>query len=146
MLDATVCIREPPWTGATTLVVRRIAMDLDTWATLTRGPRARARLAHPMENAGARVVRKGVSYATPDDSGLVFLGFQASVVGQFVPIQRSLDRADAPNTFTTAIGSAQFVVLPGFDRGDWLGSTVLGGARASAPPGGEPAGRSVGLR
>jgi dye decolorizing peroxidase len=146
VFDETVWIREPPWTGATTLVVRRIAMDLDTWATLTRdeqeramgrrldtgdrlsdpGPRAHARLAHPMENAGARIVRKGVSYATPDDSGLVFLGFQASVAGQFVPIQRSLDRADALNTWTTAIGSAQFVVLPGFDRGDWLGSTVLG--------------------
>ena len=146
VFDETVWIREPPWTGATTLVVRRIAMDLDTWATLTRdeqeraigrrldtgdrlsdpGPRAHARLAHPMENAGARIVRKGVSYATPDDSGLVFLGFQATVAGQFVPIQRSLDRADALNTWTTAIGSAQFVVLSGFDRGDWLGSTVLG--------------------
>jgi len=143
--EETVWIQEPPWTGATTLVVRRISMDLDTWAGLTRdeqekalgrtldtgerlsnpGPRAHARLAHPMENAGARIVRKGANYATEDDTGLLFLSFQASVAGQFVPIQRSLDRADSLNTWTTAIGSAQFVVLPGFERGDWLGSGVL---------------------
>ena len=143
--DETVWLREPPWAGGTTLVVRRIAMNLDTWAELTRdrqeqalgrgfdgarldapGPRAHARLAHPMENAGARIFRKGASYATAEGSGLLFCSFQASVSGQFVPIQRSLDRADALNTWTTAIGSAQFVVLPGFERGDWLGSTVLG--------------------
>ncbi len=144
--DETVWLREPPWAGGTTLVVRRIAMDLDTWATLTRddqeralgrrlddgarlgepGPRAHTRLALPLENAGARIFRKGLSYATAEENGLVFSSFQASVSGQFVPIQRSLDRADALNTWTTAIGSAAFAVLPGFARGDWLGAGLLG--------------------
>ncbi|MDI6911933.1 Dyp-type peroxidase [Nocardioides sp.] len=144
--DETVWLRDPPWTGGSTLVVRRIAMDLDTWAELTRdrqerslgrrlddgarlddpGPHAHARLAHPMENAGARILRRGASYASAEECGLLFCSFQASLAGQFVPIQRSLDRADALNTWTTATGSAVFVVLPGFERGDWLGSTVLG--------------------
>lgn len=145
VFDETVWIPATAWAGGTTLVVRRIAMDLDTWAELTRaeqeqavgrtlgdgarldepGPRAHARLAHPMENAGARIFRKGVSYATGRQSGLVFMSYQASVAGQFVPIQRSLDRADALNTWTRAVGSASFAILPGFTEGDWLGSGLL---------------------
>jgi dye decolorizing peroxidase len=144
--DQAVWIAASPWAGGTTLVVRRVAMDLDTWATLTRdkqeqalgrrlddgerladpGPRAHARLALPLENAGARIFRKGVNYATGEESGLVFMSYQASVAGQLVPIQRSLDRADALNTWTTAVGSAAFAVLPGFARGDWLGSGLVG--------------------
>ncbi len=145
VFDETVWIPATAWAAGTTLVVRRIAMDLDTWAELTRdkqeqalgrtlddgarlpdpGPQAHARLAHPMENAGARIFRKGVSYATGRQSGLVFMSYQASVAGQFVPIQRSLDRADSLNTWTTAVGSASFAVLPGFAEGDWLGSGLL---------------------
>lgn len=146
LFERTVWVEEPPWTGATTLVVRRIAMDLDAWAMLTRDeqqravgrrlddgarlpepdPLAHARLAHPSANAGARIFRKGVSYATDAESGLLFQSYQASISEQFVPLQRTLDWADALNRWTTATGSATFAVLPGFERGDWLGSGVVG--------------------
>ncbi len=94
-------IAAPPRAGGTTLVGRRL-------------------------DDGARIFRKGVSYATGEESGLVFMSHQASVAGQFVPIQRSLDRMDALNTWTTAVGSATFAVPPGFEEGDWLGSGLLG--------------------
>ncbi|MCB8958008.1 MAG: Dyp-type peroxidase [Nocardioides sp.] len=145
LFDRTVWVREPRWAGGTTLVVRRITMDLDLWATLTREeqeravgrrlddgarmhpmpPRAHALRARPAQNGGARIFRKGANYSTGEDSGLVFMSFQASVEGQFVPVQTALDQEDALNEWTTALGSAVFAVLPGFDEGDWLGSTLL---------------------
>jgi dye decolorizing peroxidase len=144
--DRTVWIADPPWRGGTTLVVRRIAMDLDTWASLTRDeqeravgrrlddgtrlrptrPGAHADLAAAARNAGRRIFRKGVNYSVGEESGLLFLAFQASIEDQFVPLQQTLDRADALNEWTTAVGSASFAVLPGFADGDWLGSTLLG--------------------
>ena len=36
-----------------------------------------------------------------------------------------LDELDQLNEWTTAIGSAVFVVLPGFEDGSWLGESLL---------------------
>lgn len=170
LFDDTVWSRDPVWfAGGTTLVVRRIRMDLDTWDTLTRAEqeravgrrltdgapltgggekddldlaatsagrpviamRAHARLAHPTMNRGARIFRKGVSYTVDDgsgasESGLVFHSYQADIRRQFVPIQQRLDGSDLLNEWTTAVGSAVFAVLPGFEEGGWLGETLLG--------------------
>ncbi len=172
--DQTVWIDRGPWAGGTSLVVRRIAMHLDTWSELTRDEQERAvgrrlsdgapltggdehsdldlaarrggrlvipgdahaRMAHPSLNGGARIFRRGASYTqdrdtgsgTVTESGLVFMSFQASVADQFVPVQRALDESDALNEWTTAIGSATFAILPGFEAGDWLGAEILGDA------------------
>lgn len=141
----------PDWfAGGTTLVVRRISMDLDEWDTLNRdqqeravgrdlaagellphgqAPDAHVRVSGPAANGGARIFRKGVNYTVTEagrrDSGLVFLSFQADVAAQFTRIQRSMDEHDALNTWTTAVGSAEFAVLPGFEQGGWLGETLL---------------------
>lgn len=173
--DATVWSTSPPWmAGGTSLVVRRIRMDLDEWDTLTRFEQERAvgrsldegswlsgggeldqpdfdlsrdghpaipvdahaRLSHPTQNGGRAIVRKGANYVVASgegmsgplsgpESGLVFLAFQADPVEQFVPLQQRLDMADALNTWTTAIGSAVFAVLPGFGAGGWLGQPLL---------------------
>lgn len=167
-LASTVWATSPGWfAGGTTLVVRRIRMDLDEWDKLTReeqeavvgrrldngapltgraehdpldlaagkdgkpviAPDAHARVAHPSTNGGRRILRKGVNYTderrTADgvvaESGLVFMSFQADIGRQFVPLQQHLDEADALNRWTTAIGSAEFAVLPGFQQGGWLG-------------------------
>lgn len=170
LFDRTVWTSEPGWfAGGTTLVVRRIRMDLDSWDTLTRSEQehaigrrlsdgapvsgggerddldltatdqgrlviargAHARLAHPALNDGARIFRKGANYAVDDgsgatESGLVFQSYQADIGRQFVPMQRRLDEADMLNEWTTAIGSAVFAVLPGFEKEGWLGDTLLG--------------------
>lgn len=172
LFDRTVWIADGAWAGGTTLVVRRIRMNLDTWDHLTRdeqertvgrrlgdgGPLtgggelsaldlaareegrwvipldAHARRSHPSTNGGARILRKGLNYTreveadggVAIESGLVFCSFQADVARQFTPLQRSLDESDALNEWTTAIGSAEFAVLPGFEPGGWLGEQVLG--------------------
>jgi dye decolorizing peroxidase len=173
LFDETVWIREGRWRGGTTLVLRRIRMDLDTWDELTRDEQetsvgrrladgapltgggesddvdldavntqrrpvvardAHVRRSHPSLHGGRRIFRKGASW-THDvegprgpvvESGLLFASFQADLADQFVPIQRSLDELDRLDAWTTAIGSAVFAVLPGFEQGDWLGRSVLG--------------------
>ncbi len=168
LFDRTVWITEGPWAGGTTLVVRRIEMDLTTWDELTgdeqeastgrrladgtpltggaelddvdllatdeTGQRrialdAHVRRSHPSVNAGARIHRRGLNYVHVDGtevtSGLVFLSHQRDLAGQFTPIQQTLDDSDALNEWTTAIGSAEFALLPGFTQGTWLGHQIF---------------------
>ncbi|MFY9913327.1 MAG: Dyp-type peroxidase, partial [Nocardioidaceae bacterium] len=173
VFDATVWIDDALWTGGSTLVVRRIRLDLDTWDELTRDEQERAvgrrlrdgapltgggelddldllatdnggrllipehahsRRAHPSLNRGRRIFRKGANYTrevtnapgAKIESGLLFLSFQADIGDQFVPLQQALDESDALNDWTTAIGSAEFAILPGFEAGGWLGSQIFG--------------------
>jgi len=171
LFDDTVWVGGGRWAGATTMVLRRIRMDLDTWDDLTRDEQERsvgrtladgapltggaelddldltaqaqgrlvvpldahARRSHPSLHGGRRIFRKGANYTreveTPRgarvESGLLFASYQADLADQFVPLQRSLDELDQLNEWTTAIGSAVFVVLPGFEAGSWLGESLL---------------------
>lgn len=167
LFDRTVWIGDGPWAGGTTVVVRRIRMDLTTWDTLTRSeqegsvgrrledgapltgggefddlqlgakdgdryvinPQAHARRSHPSSNGGRRIFRKGANYEVSQggrtEAGLLFISYQANLADQFTPIQQTLDEGDELNEWTTAIGSAEFAVLPGFAEGDWLGRGVL---------------------
>lgn len=172
LFDRTVWVPEGRWAGATSLVLRRIRMDVDTWDELTREEQERSvgrrladgtpltggsetddvdlaarddegrpvvaldahvRRSHPSMHGSRRIFRKGANWtrevAGPRgavvESGLLFASFQADLAEQFVPLQRSLDELDQLNEWTTAIGSAVFVVLPGFERGDWLGRSLL---------------------
>ncbi|WP_235737544.1 Dyp-type peroxidase [Nocardioides alcanivorans] len=172
LFDRTVWIPRGPWTGGTTLVVRRILMDMDEWERLTRvemeasvgrdlatgapltggeeltdiDPDAReegrwviardahALRAHPSLNGGARIHRIGANFTetvtdargTRVETGLLFSSYQVDVERQFTRIQQSLDESDALNEWTTAVGSAEFAVLPGFREGGWLGDGVIG--------------------
>lgn len=173
LFDRTVWVPGGRWAGGTTLVLRRIRMDLDTWDGLTREEQERSvgrrladgspltgggesddvdlaardeqdrpvvaldahvRRSHPALHGGRRIFRKGASWTreVPGpggpriESGLLFSSYQADLADQFVPLQRSLDELDSLNEWTTAIGSAAFAVLPGFEQGDWLGRSLLG--------------------
>lgn len=172
LFDRTVWVPEGRWAGGTTLVLRRIRMDLDTWDGLTREEQERSvgrrladgspltgggesddvdlaardeqgrpvvaldahvRRSHPALHGGRRIFRKGASWTreVPGprgprlESGLLFSSYQADLADQFVPLQRSLDELDSLNEWTTAVGSAVFAVLPGFEQGDWLGRSLL---------------------
>lgn len=168
LFDHTVWVKDGPWAAGTTLVVRRIRMDLPTWDGLTRSEQeasvgrrlddgapltgggeldgvdllaqrdgrplvaldAHVRRSHPSLHGGARIFRKGANYEVggsgQGEAGLLFQSHQADLLGQYVPIQRSLDESDALNEWTTAIGSAEFALLPGFEAGEWLGQGLLG--------------------
>lgn len=167
LFDRTVWINGGPWMHGTTLVVRRIRMDLPTWDSLTRDEQERSigrrlddgtpltggtelddvdlyarrdgeyvvaaqshvRRSHPDVNGGKRIFRKGGNYEAygPDghEAGLVFASYQANIGAQFVPLQMALDAGDLLNEWTTATGSAEFAILPGFAEGEWLGQRLL---------------------
>lgn len=166
--ERTVWIAGGQWRDGTTLVVRRISMNLPEWDELTRSEQeatvgrrlddgapltgggelddvdltarkdgipvialdSHVRLSHPSTNGQRRIFRKGGNYEVHggqgSDTGLVFASYQADISRQFVPIQRNLDSSDALNEWTTAIGSAEFAILPGFDEGEWLGQHLIG--------------------
>ena len=94
---------------------------------------AHARVSHPTQNAGRKMLRRGLNYTHEEwidgefveTSGLIFTAFQADIADQFIPVQRKLDLGDALNEWTTAIGSAVFVVPPGFSPDSWLGQGLL---------------------
>lgn len=94
---------------------------------------AHSRRAHPDTNSGRRMLRRAWNYQYPTEVGgkpvvtvgLIFMAFVANVAQQFVPVQASLDAEDALNEWTTAIGSAVFAILPGWQRGKWLAQGLL---------------------
>lgn len=91
---------------------------------------AHARRTHPSSNGGRRIFRKGANYEVVGtagaETGLLFQSFQRDLSGQFVPIQQRMDEADELNEWVTAVGSAEFAILPGFAEGEWLGQGLLG--------------------
>lgn len=154
--------------GGTSLVLRRIAMQLDTWEELDRHARelsvgrtiangapltgaaehdAPDFLADEMgipvippsshiarahrQNEREQFLRRAYNYDDPpgtgqtSNSGLIFASYQRDIDTQFLPVQQRLAEHDALNEWTTPIGSAVYVVLPGISRGDFLGSSLL---------------------
>ncbi len=93
-------------------------------------PAAHVRLAHPSNNGGVRILRRGYNYVDGTDAagrldaGLLFLAYQRSP-DQFVTIQRALEQ-DLINPFIRHIGSAIFAVPPGASAGGFVGDTLLG--------------------
>ncbi|MEV4633986.1 Dyp-type peroxidase [Rhodococcus coprophilus] len=155
---------DPEWLrGGTSLVFRRIRMELDTWdeldrpareltvgRTLSNGapltgteerddadfeatdrygipvipPESHVARARP-RTADEQFLRRGYNY-DDDGAGLLFAAYQADVDRQFVPVQQRLAEHDALNPWITPIGSAVFVVPPGFGPEGYPGDTLLG--------------------
>lgn len=93
---------------------------------------AHARLAHPSNNKNRLMLRRGLNYTYNDDSGLIssgliFQAFVANLAEQFIPVQQTLDQSDAMNEWLTPIGSAVFVIPPGFTAENYLGKSLLEG-------------------
>ena len=154
---------DPEWLrGGTSLVLRRIRMELDTWdeldrparelavgRTLSNGapltgteehddadfeatdrygipvipPESHIARARP-RTADEQFLRRGYNY-DDDSAGLLFAAYQADVDRQFVPVQRRLAEHDALNPWITPVGSAVFVVPPGFGQDGYPGDTLL---------------------
>jgi deferrochelatase/peroxidase EfeB len=103
---------------------------------------AHVRLASPVSNGGAVIVRRAFSYnngttpfverwppwrqALEYDAGLLFLAYQKDPRYGFLPIFGELSSNDALSQFTTHTASAVFAVPPGATGpGDWIGRTLL---------------------
>jgi deferrochelatase/peroxidase EfeB len=91
---------------------------------------AHVRLAHPSNNRGFRILRRGYNYLDGTSSegrlegGLLFIAYQRSPQ-QFIAIQRAL-ATDLLNEYIRHVGSAIFLVPPGTSRGGFVGETLFG--------------------
>lgn len=115
--------------GSTTLVVRRIRAEIETWDLLSVADKEAA--VGRWMRSGAPLTGTAEHDEAPDsfgrpDSRLVFVSYQADITRQYLPIQRRLAEKDLLNEWTTPIGSAIFAIPPGCSEGGWIGERVLG--------------------
>ncbi|GLW06428.1 peroxidase [Microtetraspora sp. NBRC 13810] len=94
---------------------------------------AHVRLAHPTNNDGAHLLRRGYNYVDGSDglgrldAGLFFMAYQRDPRRQFVPVQSALARSDALNEYIKHVSSALFACPPGVrDGGDFWGRALFG--------------------
>ena len=93
---------------------------------------AHVRLAHPSENGGARLLRRGYNFVDGSDglgrldAGLFFMAYQRDPRRQFVPVQRRLAARDDLNEYIRHVSSGLFACPPGV-RGpaDFFGRALL---------------------
>ncbi|MGL4831696.1 MAG: Dyp-type peroxidase [Propionibacteriaceae bacterium] len=86
-------------------------------------------------NPGTTILRRGLNYTYEEripggvdqSTGLILLSYQANVEQQLVPILQSLDQGSALNPYATTIGSAVFVIPPGFSAGGYVGKSLIEG-------------------
>lgn len=91
------------------------------------------RLAHPSQNGGARLLRRGYNYVDGTDglgrldAGLFFLAYQRDPRTGFIPVQRNLagTSRDAMNEYVVHVGSAVFACPPGVAPGTWWGQGLF---------------------
>lgn len=89
------------------------------------------RLAHPDQNAGAKLLRRGYNFVDGNDdlgrlnAGLFFICYQRDPRTQFVPVQMNLAKNDAMNEYLRHVGSGVFAVPPGATAGGFVGETLF---------------------
>jgi len=94
------------------------------------GARAHVRLAHPDQNHGIRLLRRGYNFVDGNDefgrldAGLFFVSFQRTPT-HFIEVQQNLARHDALNEYIRHTGSAVFAVPPGAREGSFLGASLF---------------------
>jgi dye decolorizing peroxidase len=80
---------------------------------------------------GRGITRRGANYDDnyladgTHDAGLIFTSYQ-SELKKFLDIQSALSMMDSLNKWTTPVGSALFIIPTGVQKGDWVGSSLLG--------------------
>ena len=93
---------------------------------------AHIRLAHPSQNGGRRMLRRGYNFQEGVDSfgrwaaGLFFLAYSRDPGTHVVPPLLALARHDVMNEYIRHTASAQFAVPPGIrGPGDWWGRELF---------------------
>jgi deferrochelatase/peroxidase EfeB len=87
------------------------------------------RLAHPDNNGGTRILRRGYNFVDGNtdlgrlDAGLFFLSFQRSP-DQFVTLQRALS-SDGLNEYIRHVGSGVWAVPRGAQQGSFVGAELF---------------------
>jgi deferrochelatase/peroxidase EfeB len=85
---------------------------------------AHVRLAHPKQNNGAKMLRRGYNFTDGAttlgrlDAGLFFIAFVRNVDEQYIPMQTQLSGQDALMEYLQHTGSGLFAVPPGVQSKD----------------------------
>jgi deferrochelatase/peroxidase EfeB len=92
---------------------------------------AHVRLAHPSQNHGVRMLRRGYNFTDGNDAlgrldaGLFFIAYVRDPDSQYIPMQRKLSREDGMREYLTHTGSGLFAVPPGVRHGAFVGDTLF---------------------
>jgi deferrochelatase/peroxidase EfeB len=92
---------------------------------------AHVRLAHPDQNNGVRMLRRGYNFTDGNDAlgrldaGLFFLAYVRDPDKQYIPMQTKLSRQDGLMEYLSHTGSALFAVPPGVRPGGFVGETLF---------------------
>jgi deferrochelatase/peroxidase EfeB len=93
--------------------------------------RSHVRLAHPTQNGGARLLRRGYNYTDGSDglgrmdAGLFFVCYVRNPLTQYVPMQNRLSRDDLMMEYLQHRASALFAVPPGVRDGGYVGEALF---------------------
>jgi deferrochelatase/peroxidase EfeB len=93
---------------------------------------AHVRLAHPDQNGGSQILRRGYNFADGSnglgqfDAGLFFLAYTSDPVAHFIPLQANLASNDLLNEYIQHTGSAVFAIPPGITPGGFIGDSLFG--------------------
>ncbi|MFD1214011.1 iron uptake transporter deferrochelatase/peroxidase subunit, partial [Arthrobacter sp. GCM10027362] len=88
-------------------------------------------LAHPSNNGGVRMLRRGFNYTDGSDglgrldAGLFFIAFVVDPRTHYVPMQTAMARHDALAEYLRHTGSGLFAVPPGVAAGGYLGQGLF---------------------
>jgi deferrochelatase/peroxidase EfeB len=94
-------------------------------------PAAHVRLAHPSQNNGVRILRRGYNFTDGNDelgrlsAGLFFIAFVRDPDKQYIPLQTRLSRDDTMMEYLQHTGSGIFAVPPGAQPGGYVGDPLL---------------------
>ena len=109
---------------------------LDLTARGSDGPliplNAHVRLAHPSQNNGTRILRRGYNFTDGSDAlgrldaGLFFVAFVRDPVRHYIPMQTRLSASDGLMEYLQHTGSGLFAVPPGIQPGEYVGQGLFG--------------------
>jgi deferrochelatase/peroxidase EfeB len=89
------------------------------------------RLAHPSQNGGTRMLRRGYNFTDGSDAlgrldaGLFFIAFVRDPGKHYVPMQRRLALEDGLAEYLQHTGSGLWAVPPGVRKGEYVGQALF---------------------
>jgi deferrochelatase/peroxidase EfeB len=92
---------------------------------------AHVRLAHPEQNNGVQMLRRGYNFVDGNnsrgqlDAGLFFLAYICDPRTHYIPMQTKIARDDGMSEYLQHTGSGLFAVPPGVQSGGYVGQTLF---------------------
>jgi len=89
------------------------------------------RLAHPSQNGGTRMLRRGYNFTDGSDSlgrldaGLFFIAFVRDPDQHYIPMQKRLASKDGLREYLQHTGSGLWAVPPGVRAGEHVGQALF---------------------